>query len=441
MSREINLLGVKKNILLSLLTSVILVGCGSDTLINENDDNDDDDTNSGTISLHNQGVSCLSCHDGNGGYLSSSYLRDNDDDDDDYEDDDHDDDDDSDSDDDDNSYETFDDDGDDDNDEQFTSGATVYTTLNGTTSDTYASGYKIRLVLENTGTKITYNSGRGTGNSNTAYPSGSINSYTAQVINSSDVVVNSSLSNSHGVDRLDCNTCHTATGNSSAPGRITSYDYYASLSNVEDTTDTNTTDTITFATNIMNVLEAKCKTCHTSGGQNEDFLVSDMESTYTNIVTNSYVDTSSVDDSKLLTKGSNTLAHLGGNVIATTSTEYQTLRSWISDGASDTSTTDIDTTTDTTTTETISFASAVMPVLESKCKSCHGNDGDFTITDAASTYSNLSTFSFINTASVDDSKILTKSKGVSHGGGTILSTTSTQYTTLRGWISQGALNN
>ncbi len=272
----------------SILAVFIFTGCQDITTVTDDEDSDEYENSE----LHYQGEACLSCH----GYSSGSVEY----------------------------------------DERFTSGGTVYTTINSLNS--YATGYKIRLLLENTLTTVTYEIEEGDGNSFTEYPEGSINSYTAQVVDSRGVVVNSSLTNSHDVTRLDCNTCHTASGTGGAPGRIVSYDYYASNQTTTDTTttttttDTTATTTVSFANEVMPVLDTNCKVCHTTGGMNENFLVSDTLSTYTNISTNNYVDTLNVDNSTLLVKALGN-GHGGGTILNTTDTEYQTLKDWITQGA------------------------------------------------------------------------------------------------------------
>ncbi len=290
-------------ILMSLLLAMLIfTGCEDSEITNndydddietvnsDDDDNDSENENSSdddeNNELHNQGVACLSCH----GVGVSSDVE----------------------------Y-----------DERFTSGGTVYTALNSVNG--YAKDYKIRLVLENTGTIINYEIEEGDGNSYTEY-SGSINDYTAQVIDASGVVVNSSLTNSHGVDRLDCNTCHTASGTDGAPGRITSYDYYPSLqTTVVDTTPTttDTTTSVSFASAVMPVLITNCQSCHGSSG---NLTITDTSSTYTNISINNFIDTVNVDNSSLLTKALGT-SHGGGAVLNTTDASYQTLKDWISQGA------------------------------------------------------------------------------------------------------------
>lgn len=152
-----------KKISFSLLTLIIFIGCSEDIEL----------TNDYvSVDSHNQGVSCLSCHDGVNEILLAS-------------------------------------------------GATVYTDVNGVSSDTYASGYTVRLVLSS-GTSLDYTSGNGTANSNTTFDLSSY-TFTAKVIDANGTVVNSSEVDTHDGGYLDCNSCHTSTGDSTVPGRITSY--------------------------------------------------------------------------------------------------------------------------------------------------------------------------------------------------------------------------
>jgi len=247
-----------KNISLSLLALLILVGCG------ENIESTNDYE---SIETHNQGDRCLRCHT------------------------------------------------------QFTSAATIYTSLHGTSSDTFASNYTVRLVVANT--QVDYTQAKGTGNSKTSYSSWPTNIYTAKVIDKNGNIVNSSVTNSHNLGRLDCNSCHTATGNNGAPGRITSFNY------ATQNTDINIQTTVSFASNVMPILESKCKSCHGSSG---NFTITDAASTYTNIANNNFVNTSSIDSSLLLSKGSGS-SHGGGTIISTSSTEYLSLKEWITQGA------------------------------------------------------------------------------------------------------------
>ncbi|MBU1657534.1 hypothetical protein KKG72_00595 [bacterium] len=365
----------------------------------DNDDKDDDDNDGTTtsttytISSHNQGASCLSCH------AAPARSADG---------------------------------------EDFLSGATVYTALDATSVNQSANGYIIRALLSN-GQAFNYSSGRGTGNSNNSDSRLLSYSFTAQVINSSATVVNASVTNSHNSDRLDCNSCHTSTGNNGAPGRITSFN----PSTVETTTGTTTgttteTTTGTFEASILPILD-KCKVCHTTG-TGRIFSVTTATATYDNIIGFNGIDTVIPDNSLLLTKASARVSHGGGIALLTTDADYISIRDWIAAGAT------LGTVTQTTpvvtpiVTTAISFSNDVLPVLNG-CKGCHGTDGRFTVTTASATYSNIASFNGVDTVTPANSLLLTKASGVSHGGGTQLSTTSTGYATLRDWIAQGAANN
>ncbi len=94
-------------------------------------------------------------------------------------------------------------------------------------------------------------------------------------------------------------------------------------------------------------------------------------------------------------------------------------------------------TTGTTTILAKSFTNDVKPILTRKCAGCHGYSGRFSIT-RNTPYAG--TMQFVNTTTPASSRLLQKGSGsISHGGGSIF--TSTDVTTIRDWISQGAKNN
>jgi len=399
---------MKQKILLSLLLAIMLVGCEGTDGGEENDDesysselNYDSDDNkdvdySANISYHNQGSSCLTCH-------GTSVSRDNDDDDENG-----------------------------DNEKNFYSGGTVYTTLDGTSSNQYAGGYMIRLLLDN-GQSVSYryNSEGGTANSYTedsrvlSYP------FTAQVVNASGSVVNASATNSHNSSRVDCNSCHTSTGNSGAAGRITS-----SSQSVATPVEPVVPSTLTFTNDVYPILNASCSTVGCHGDNTTNFVITTEAETYSNI--GSYITPNGIE-SLLLTKASSSVSHGGGTILAASGSEYGTIRDWIDSGAVYGTTT---TTVPVVVAPTVlSFANDVLPALESSCKSCHGSSGNFTITTASATYANISNFNGINVGVPENSRLLTKSIGVSHGGGAVWSTSTSGYVTVKDWISQGALNN
>lgn len=262
-----------KSIFSSIVALVVLSGCGAVS---------DDDTYSG-IDIHNQGDNCLRCH------ATPASQADG---------------------------------------EDFISGGTVFTTLSAAITDTdkFASNHKIKLLFSNA-TTTTFEIDKGTGNSFTESALDNTLSFTAQVIDSTGTVVNSSNTDSHStLTHLDCNSCHTAAGTDSAPGRIVSYNYYASL------VDANTSGTtISFATDVMPVLSDNCFSCHKNGDENFD--VSTASTTFTNLGTYTLINTADPVNSQLLLKGSGSVSHNGGTRISTTSTGYATIRDWITQGA------------------------------------------------------------------------------------------------------------
>ncbi|MFK5976080.1 MAG: hypothetical protein QM493_06195 [Sulfurovum sp.] len=108
----------------------------------------------------------------------------------------------------------------------FISGVTIYKSIDGADYDSndVHDDYNVRLLLDN-GDVITYSKGNGLGNKKYSGDQGAIDNFTAQVIDSSGTVVNSSRTNSHSVGRLACNSCHTSTGLNNAPGRVVGYNY------------------------------------------------------------------------------------------------------------------------------------------------------------------------------------------------------------------------
>jgi hypothetical protein len=86
------------------------------------------------------------------------------------------------------------------------------------------------------------------------------------------------------------------------------------------------------------------------------------------------------------------------------------------------------------------FGSNVMPILNAKCKVCHGSNGRFTITTTSSTYNNITALK--GSAKAGGQYLLSKGSGtVGHGGGTVISTSSAEYATIKSWVNAGAANN
>ena len=86
------------------------------------------------------------------------------------------------------------------------------------------------------------------------------------------------------------------------------------------------------------------------------------------------------------------------------------------------------------------FGSNVMPVLESKCKNCHGSNGNFMITTTSGTYTNITALK--GSAAASGQYLLDKgSNTIGHGGGMVIATSSAEYATIKSWIDAGAENN
>jgi len=80
------------------------------------------------------------------------------------------------------------------------------------------------------------------------------------------------------------------------------------------------------------------------------------------------------------------------------------------------------------------FSSNVMAVLNAKCETCHGSNGNFTITTATMTYQNI--MGLPGGAQY----MLNKGNGdIGHGGNDALM--DNEYATIKAWIDAGAMNN
>lgn len=216
----------------------------------------------------------------------------------------------------------------------FASGATVFKTLNAADRTPGASGYKIQL-----NDSVVYSGARGIGNSRLSSYSGG--KFTAKVIDPNGNVVNSSASMSHDSGRMDCNRCHTPSGNNGAPGRIVSYAINNSSPSTNTTPSTSTPATtactgtngttavsVSFSTHVMPILNAKCKSCH---GSNGNFTVTSPNATHANIT--ALKGSPTAGGNYLLQKGTNSVGHGGGTVISGSSAEYTTIKGWINAGA------------------------------------------------------------------------------------------------------------
>jgi len=202
----------------------------------------------------------------------------------------------------------------------FASAGTVFTSLNAANNTPGAAGYRIQL-----NDSIVFDSARGTGNSrSSSFPSGN---FTAHVIDPNGNIVNSSADMSHDASRRACNSCHSSTGNNGAPGRITSARLASTPSTATPAGATATT-CVSFNSNVMPILEAKCKSCH---GSNGNFKVTTPNATYSNI--SALKGSATAGGQYLLDKGSNTVGHGGGQVISPSSGEYTTIKAWVTEAA------------------------------------------------------------------------------------------------------------
>ena len=93
-------------------------------------------------------------------------------------------------------------------------------------------------------------------------------------------------------------------------------------------------------------------------------------------------------------------------------------------------------TTTTTSSSAPQFSKEVKPILTDNCAGCHGSKGNFSITNSTPY---TGTMQFVDTTTPTNSRLLKKGSGVRHDGGVQLS--SSEYVTIRDWISAGALNN
>jgi len=293
----------------------------------ESEHGDLDYKDEGRDEVHNQGLACASCHSiGGSATLAPSRSDENENDDEDSE-------------------NEGSENENEDAENVFDSGATIFTTIDGANKSAVkaASNYSLRLVLES-GTIEGYKIGRGTGNVHASFNAGIAN-YTAEVLDRTGKVVNSSSTNSHDASRLDCNSCHTAAGANGAPGRIVSFNYVTPVVTQPDTntttpttppTDTNTTTpttpttTVSFASDVLPILTSNCASCHGSRG---NFSITRSSTAYAGVTP--FVNTTTATASGLLKKASrsNGTRHGGGTIFATTSPEYATLRDWINEGA------------------------------------------------------------------------------------------------------------
>ena len=100
-------------------------------------------------------------------------------------------------------------------------------------------------------------------------------------------------------------------------------------------------------------------------------------------------------------------------------------------------------TSDGGTTDGVTFADDVHPLLKSRCGGCHQSGGTagsttFRLTNDVEA-DLLVVASLVKESDPPRSVLLTKATGTGHGGGSVISTTSSEYNLLIGWIGAGLL--
>ena len=180
-----------------------------------------EDLQNSTYSSHNQGQSCLNCHN------------------------------------------------------EFSSGGTIYKYLDATSSEstTIANNHTVKLILAD-GTIVTMLIGNGNGNFRTK---AIINqTFTASIIDETGATIRTS--GTHQSSSLNCNSCHTSSGSNSAPGRISTTN-----STISSTTTVTTTDpsSIRYKSHNQGV---NCLNCH-NGSNEDNFTLAGTIYTSVNATT------------------------------------------------------------------------------------------------------------------------------------------------------------
>lgn len=196
---------------------------------------------------------------------------------------------------------------------EFSMGVTLFTKLDaGNSTNDAASGYSMRIRSAQ-GETLDFTTGKGSGNFYANQGSLSLANYTVEILDSNRKVVNSSLSNSHDNTRFNCNSCHTASGENGANGRVVNA-FSLSLTAIYDESAVTVPS---FSTHIMPILNNRCKLCHAT----QSPAISDTNTTYGNINT-----------LLLVNKTDGTLSHTGGALLKGTNW-LETIKNWINSGA------------------------------------------------------------------------------------------------------------
>ena len=91
---------------------------------------------------------------------------------------------------------------------------------------------------------------------------------------------------------------------------------------------------------------------------------------------------------------------------------------------------------------TLSFATAVYPLLVPTCQTCHsaGNEAGDTqlLFVGAAAADHAAVVMFVDTSAPASSRLLSKASGNGHQGGAVYAAGSAEYNTILQWIQQGA---
>jgi len=190
---------------------------------------------------------------------------------------------------------------------------------------------------------------------------------------------------------------------------------------------TSTGDEVSFETDITALLTAQCGTsgCHAGstpqGGLNLNLDDTDIETLYTDV--SAQIDLDAPEESPLLAKATNTTPHTGGEIFTTSSEEYQTILTWITDGAFN----------DNCDNVTHGFAADVTPIF-SQCNTagCHDTIAPILTADE---FANITAADAIDTENPSASSLLRKPLGLdNHTGGAVFPTKNDDYKTIFCWI-------
>ena len=159
-----------KHLLAMLVTIMLMNGCGATDSSSSSDSSDSSSSSDDIAGNHNQGKDCIECHS------------------------------------------------------NFTAAGTIFTKLNAVDKEDSAGAFNhtLKLALEE-GTDMILTKGYGSGNAYTTTNTNTVGRFTAEVLDATGKVVNSSNAFSHDGDMLRCNRCHTGSGVNGAPGRITNF--------------------------------------------------------------------------------------------------------------------------------------------------------------------------------------------------------------------------